>query len=510
MRIPIPERFRARSTVIFIVVVFIAQLLEKTDVTFALLTSAYIALFAIGFNVGGGIYYLAGAFIFFNGTISALIGILYKIFLGEPGQTHLIVPNRTLEAYCLGMFGMVCAAALSRRLIPRRGILADVAAGDSMKQAALGCLVLGFALQLLVGIQKVDEATVVSAVAQLNHFSTMAIILGTSYEIRHSGGKSSSNWIVWVAALTLFASGVFSFSKEGMLGPMLDWLIPAVVLQFNFSRKQVVGGLIAGFIVLHYLVPFSQYGRYLRTDNGGGNVAGSLGLLAHPEATRKLYLEQQETQNLDGAPHYFDKPAGIFDREEMLSVDDALINWTDQGNYRGFSPTIAAFANVVPRFIWKDKPSMLTGNEYGQELGIVSEDDTTTGISFSLVGDAYHQDGFIGVALLVPFVTFVFFMIGDSLAGDTRRSPWGLLLIALSSHVAAEGLLEGVIYLATYGVLAVFLIAILAKYALPVFANLLTGSERTRVRRTIDFRPVVRGSRINPLLREPEPETPNH
>ena len=99
-------------------------------------------------------------------------------------------------------------------------------------------------------------------------------------------------------------------------------------------------------------------------------------------------------------------------------------------------------------------------------------------------------------------------MIGDTLAGDTRKSPWGLLLIALSAHTAPEGLVGGVIYLMTFGTFAVFMIATLAKYALPVFANLLTGSERTRVRRTLEFQPVVRGSRINPLLRQPDPEVP--
>ncbi len=510
MRIPVPERFKPRSVLIFIVLVAMAQLFERTDITFALLTSAYITLFAIGYNIGGGLYYLAGAFIFFNGTIAALIGILFKIFLGEPGQTNLLVPNKTMEAYCLGMAAMAFAAALSRRFLPRQGILAGIAAGDSMKQAALGCMILGIGLQFFIGISRLQSNTFVSAIAQVNHFPTMAIILGTSYEIQHSRGKRSSNWIVWVAGLALFFSGMINFSKEGMFGPMLDWLIPAVVLGFDFSRKQIVSGLIVAFLVIHYLVPFSQYGRVFRKEDGGSNIAAALGLLVHPESTRKLYLEQEASQDDHGLPHYFNQPEGIFDREEMLSVDDALINYTDQGNYVGLAPTTGAFINAIPHFIWRDKPDVISGNYYGRELGIVGEEDTTTGISFSLIGDAYHQEGFPGVALIVSFVTFVFFFIGDTLTGDTRKSPWGLLLIALSAHIAPEGLVGGVVYLTTFGAFAVFMIANLAKYVLPVFANLLTGSERTRVRRTLDFRPVVRGSRINPLLRQPDSETPTH
>ena len=497
-----------RNTIILIVLIVLAQQLEGTDTTFSLLTAVYLALFAIGFNAGGGLYFLAGAYIFFNGMLSCIVGLLYKISVGEASQSNLLLPTRTMEAYCLGMAGMAAAAAISRRLIPRRGLIANLAAGDSMKQAALGCLIVGIIIQIgsAGGLQ--NAASVSSALGQINHFIQMAIILGTSYEIRHSNGKSSSNWIVWVAGLWLFFFGVIVFSKEGMFISLVSWLIPAIVLRFDFSKKQLFGGAVVVFILLHYLVPFSQYGRNLRSETGGANTAGAFGLLSHPEQTRRLYLEQSEVDDDHGAPHYYDKPAGLFDREQMIAFDDALISYTDQGNYRGFIVTIEGYENIIPRFIWKSKPATLTGNEYGREIGVLGDDDVTTGISFSPTGDAYHQDGLFGVLVLVPFVTFVFFMVGDSLAGDTRVSPWGLLLIALSSHAAPEGLLNGTIYLSSYGAFAVVIIALLAKYVLPIFANLLTGSERTRVRRTMEFRPMVRGSRINPLLRQPDPEPP--
>ena len=508
MRFPLPERFKLRGTVIFIVLVVLAQQLERTSVTFSLLTAVYISLFAIGFNIGGGLYYLAGAFIFFNGTLSCIAGIVYKIVVMEPGNSNLLLPNKTMEAYCLGMAGMVVAAAFSRRLVPKRGLLVNMAAGESMKKAALGCLVIGILVQLATSSAGQNAASVSSALGQINHFIQMAVILGTAYEIQHSNGKRSSNWIVWIAGLWLFTFGLIVFSKEGMFISLFSWLIPAIVLRFDFSRKQIVGGLLVAYFLVHYLVPFSQYGRALRTDNGGGNAAGAFALLLHPEGTRRLYLEQEQNEEIDGAPHYYNDAAGLADREQMLAYDDALISYTDQGNYRGYTPTIEAFENIIPRFIWKGKPAVLLGNEYGHEIGVLGEDDLTTGISFSPIGDAYHQDGFLGVLLIIPFVTFVLFFIGDTISGDTRVSPWGLLLIALSSHIAPEGLVTGAVYLASYGAFAVVFIALLSRFVLPVFANLLTGSERTRVRRTMEFRPVVRGSRINPLLRQPEPESP--
>ncbi len=508
MRFPIPERFKPRSTLIFIVAVVLGQQLEKTDPIFSLLTALYIGMFAVGFNIGGGLSYLAGAFIFFNGVSSAIIGIVFKLFLNEPGQSNLLVPLHTMEAYCLGMAGMVGAAVVSRSLIAKKGLLSDMAAGPAMKQAAMGCLILGIILQLgsVGGLR--NSASFSSAIGQINHFIQMAIILGTTYEIQSSGGKRSSNWVVWVAGLWLFFFGLIVFSKEGMFISIASWLIPAVALSYDFSRKQILGGIMVGFLIIHYLVPFSQYGRTFRGESATGNTISAFGLLRHPELTRQLYLEQEETQDDRGAPHFFDAPQGIFDRETMLAYDDAIISYTDQGNLRGFGPTISSLVNVVPRFIWKDKPAVLSGNEYGREIGVISEEDETTGISFSLIGDAYHQDAWIGVILIVPFVTFLLFFVGDSLCGDTRKSPWGLLLIALASHAAAEGLVAAVVYLATFGAFAVTIIAVMSKYFLPIFTNLLLGTERTRVRRTPDFRPMVRGSRINPLLRQPDPETP--
>ena len=508
MRFPLPERFELRGTIVFIVLIAVAQRIEGTDATFSLLTSLYIALFALAFNVGGGLYFLAGAYIFFNGTLAAIFGIVYKILVAEPGQSNLTEPNTTMEVYCLGMAGMLFAAALSRRLVPKQAIFSNMVADGSMKQAAAGCLIVGVLIQVLTAGGGQKSASISSALGQVNHFIQMAIILGTSYEIQHSKGKRSSNWIVWIAGLWLFFFGVIVFSKEGMFISLFSWLVPAVVLRFDFSRKQIIGGLIVGFVVIHYLVPFSQYGRNLRTEGGGANAVGAFELLSHPERTRQLSLEKEGEQDDEGAPHYYNNPQGLADREQMLAIDDALIAYTDQGNYRGIEPTINAFENVVPHFIWRNKPTGLTGNEYAHEINLLSEDDDTTGISFSPAADAYHQAGFLGVLLIIPFVTFVLFLVGDTIAGDTRKSPWGLLFVALSSHLAPEGLVGGAVYLATYGAFAVILIALFARYLLPIVANLLTGSERTRVRRTMEFRPAARGSRINPLLRQSDPESP--
>ena len=171
--------------------------------------------------------------------------------------------------------------------------------------------------------------------------------------------------------------------------------------------------------------------------------------------------------------HYYDQPHGFMDRLQMISWDDALIDTTEQGHVYGLSPVLFGFVNLVPHVIWKSKPTIHQGNIYLHEIGFAhsarDNDDTTTGISFSPTGDAFHEARWMGVLVVAPLLWFLSFFAMDWLCGDTRRSPWGLLMIAICSHLAPEAMLGGPIRLMTYGVFGVWLAAFLATYVLPLW-----------------------------------------
>ena len=86
-------------------------------------------------------------------------------------------------------------------------------------------------------------------------------------------------------------------------------------------------------------------------------------------------------------------------------MDDALINITEQGQVFGISPIWASFSNLIPHFLWPSKPRLYYGTLYAQEIGgLLSEDDTTTGISFSPTAEAFHMARWIGVLIVAPIV----------------------------------------------------------------------------------------------------------
>ncbi len=135
-----------------------------------------------------------------------------------------------------------------------------------------------------------------------------------------------------------------------------------------------------------------------------------------------------------------------------------------------------AFENVVPHFIWPDKPAILTGNVYAHEVGLLAEGDESTGVSFSSTAISYHLLGWFGVFLLAPALWFLLFTVFDSLCGDTRKSPWGLIVLVLYSHAAPEGDINAIIYMIFYSAFGVIFAAVIGAYVTPVVGTFFNRS----------------------------------
>jgi hypothetical protein len=187
-------------------------------------------------------------------------------------------------------------------------------------------------------------------------------------------------------------------------------------------------------------------------------------------------LTDEESEE-EGA-HYYNTPQGFFDRLQFISTDDALVDITDKGKVFGLIPIQMAFLNVVPHIFWPDKPEFNFGNLYAHEIGGMSEEDTTTGISFSPTAEAYHLERWTGVLVLAPAIWLLLFVIYDSLCGDTRNSAWGLLVVTFISHVAPEGSLVGAIYFLSFGSVALIFCAFFAAWIAPICSFVVLGPDR--------------------------------
>jgi hypothetical protein len=340
----------------------------------------------------------------------------------------------------------------------------------------------------MIAVLGESAARLQSAFTQVNQLIPLGIIIGVMYEIRRSGGTRSMNPFVLVATLYYFVFfGLLGFSKQGMLIPFYCWLVPVCAMRFRLSNLQIVACLAGSFIIFYYLVPYSQYGRSFPEGNGSFSARFdvALGLLEEPNKTREAY--EINAAGGGGLSQYYNRPEGFWDRLQFVSVDDKLVNITDEGKVFGLSPIAAQFMNSIPHVFWPDKPSLNFGNAYAHEIGGIDEQDTTTGISFSPTSEAYHMAKWVGVLVVAPLLWFLLFTILDSLFGDIRTTPWGLLALAMISHLAPEGSLTGTIGLMTFGVVTLSFCAYFATYGAPIIAVAVLGPDR-RISRSIPLR----------------------
>jgi hypothetical protein len=490
-----------------------AQLLQGTSPTFSLCCFFFIVIATLAFNFAGGLSRPSGGYIFFYAILAVILGLCWKAFLGEPADSNLLQPLLTIATELCGITAMFGAIFLSQKITTRKALLGDLVTDDNMYRAAMGCMIVGLALTAIVTVVPYTSGTILSAVAQLNQFLPLSIILATIYQIRKSGGTSSVNSIVLISGGSLFLYGCISFSKEGMFTPLLCWVIASASQRYKVSRFQIGGFILVASFMVYFLVPYSQYGRGFITRSSDTeskegafykNIDASIDLLSDLGDVRQKYeaiIKDQESSN--SGPAYFNTSQGLLDRLQMLSMDDAIIHVTEQRGTFGFIPVIADFENVIPHFLWPEKPSFHFGNIYAHEIGMLSPDDETTGISFSPMGEAYHLGRWVGLFVVAPMLWIALFAVFDSLCGDVRRYPWGLPVLVLFAHIGPEGGFGGPAYMLTYGVVAIIFGALAAAYLMTILGSIFVGRGNRGPRRRVSIRSIPRRMPPLPASRPP-------
>jgi len=490
MRLPFPDHIPIVPVFYFAVTLCAIQQFQGTNSTFSLCAFFYIICAALAFNVVGGFTRPSGAYICFNAVLSVILGLCVKAYLNEPADSNLQSPVLTMCVYLAGMCMMLVAAMLSRKVTTKRAILGKMLTDAKMQTATVGSLFTGFALAIGGLFIQGGNGTVFSALSQLNKFLPMALILGVLNTARRSGGSRSINLPVLISASFMFAVGVLNFSKESMFTPVAAWLLAAASQRLSLSRQQIVALCVCVFILFHYLVPYSQYGRTYKDEGGELNVQTSLNLITHLGYVREQYLATSSDAYVDRVVGWFNTPQGLFDRLEMVAMDDALVDHTKQFGTIGILPVIESFENLVPHFLWPGKPNLLSGNLFAHEVGVLGDEDESTGVSFSSPIVAYHLIGWPGVFLLAPFLWFLLFTVFDSLCGDVRKAPWGLLAMVLFAHAAPEGDINATIYAIFYGAIGIIFAAVTGAYVMPFIGTFLIGPEGVELIR----KPVIRST----------------
>ncbi len=463
---------------VFAGLLFLMQQVDHTNMYFSVCCFLFVIISGITFNLAGGLTRPSGGYVFFYALLTVIVGLVWKTVLGEPAESNLLEPRLTIGSYLGGICAMLAAVMVSRRLTRKQAFLSDVSNLNNLQSASTGCLIFGLALYIVQVTVPQGTGTLLSALMQVNRFNELAIILGVTYQIRKTGGRSSVNFPALAATLVLWVhGGLLQFSKQAIFTPFICWALAAGAQGFRISRAQLLGaGLFIWFLV-RFMVPYAQYGRSQSAETIGGNFAVSLRLMSDLGTVRERYLGQERANLEETRSNYFSKPQGLFDRLQMMYPDSTLVEETERLGPYGLYPIVTAFENLIPHFLWPGKPQLVWGNFFAHQALTpgLSEEDESTGISYSPTGEAYRLAGFAGVLVLAPLVWTMLFVWFDSLCGDVRRSPWGLLSLTLFAHVAPEGMLDGPIYLMVNGAVAIIFAALSATYIMPHLGRLASG-----------------------------------
>jgi hypothetical protein len=496
VRIPFPVHIRLWHALCFAGLLITAQLLEGTSLYFSVCCALFIVIATVAFNLAGGLARPSGAYVFFYALLAVIVGLSWKAVIGEPADSNLLNPLLTIRVYLAGITSMLAAVYISRKLTTKRALLRHTVTESNMQNATIGCMVTGLIISFLIMVLPWQSGSTMSAIAQINRFLPLAMVLGIVHQVRKSGGTSSVNLPVLISGGALFAMGVLGFSKEGMFVPLLCWVVAAGSQRYKLSAFQAIGIVLVVAFMFRFLVPYSQYGRNLKSETGSihENFDISISLLSHLEDVRQKFNAVAVDQSEDNQTEsYYNTPQGFFDRLQMISVDDALIDLTERNGTFGYSPIILGFENLVPHFLWPNKPTFGFGNVYSHELGnMIAEDDTTTGISFSPTGEAFHIGRWTGVLIVAPILWIMLFTVFDSLCGSVSESPWGLLVIAQFAHSAPEGMLGSVIYMLGFITISIVVAALTTAYVMPLLGTLFKGPEQTGLRQIALVRSIPR------------------
>ncbi|GAC1360716.1 MAG: hypothetical protein NVSMB3_08730 [Acidobacteriaceae bacterium] len=463
--------------IIFASLLLLMQQVDHTSLFFSVCCFFFIIVSGITFNLAGGMVNPSGGYVFFYAVLTVIVGLVWKAVLGEPAETNLLEARLTIEVFLGGICAMFVAVLVSRRLTRKRALLAHLGDLDNLQSASTGCLILGLSLYLLASILQRQNGTVFSALLQINRFNEMAIILGVTYQIRKSGGRSSINLPAIGASLVLWIDGgLLSFSKQAMFTPFICWALAAGAQGYRVSKAQAVGGVAVLLFMFQFMVPYAQYGRSQGAGSLGANIDVSIRLLSDLGAVRARYLESTRASSLEIRNGYYNTPQGFFDRLQMMFPDSTLVEATERLGQFGLYPILTDFENLVPHVFWADKPVVKWGNVFAHDtLTPLDEEDETTGISYSPTGEAYRLGKWVGVLVLAPIIWTMTFVWFDSLCGDVRKSPWGLLALTLFAHNAPEGMLDGCIYMMGFGAISIIFAALSAAYVLPHVGILFSG-----------------------------------
>ena len=478
MRLILPEYIPLNWTAVFAGVLLLVQLWQGTDLRFAGLHFLFLVIWIYAFNTAGGFRRISGAYVFWYGLLTVPVGTIIKALMNDRADSNTWTPVRTMLMYVISMLLVLGAVIVVRKFMDGRESVAEAInrkRPPRYLEAAIGLFALSLALQS--GAYFLPFQLYLT-VHQLDQTMPLCIILATIYVIESSGYRRTLGVANAVPIAYAFWTALAGFSKLGILLPFVAWLLGVAYTRFRLRVVHMAAIALVSWYSVYALTPLAQVGRNVVTtgDPNERSMAAVRMLMNIGEVRREF--QQAEADSFESGSDFFSREvSGFWVRMTRFPGDDRLISYTSHGNYVGWAGVEWSLLNLIPHMLLPNKDQYSveasTGNYYAREIGIINSSDTTTGISFSTVAEAYHIGGWTAVLLFLPVLLVVFLIVTEATCGDLRVTPWGLVVALYLSHVAPESGVDGLISFITFGNFGMIFTVILSSFVAPLIGSLL-------------------------------------
>jgi hypothetical protein len=439
MRLPFPTSIPMMQALLFLGALLAVQLLEGTDPPFALLMLVAQVFAIMAFNALGGMSHVAGSFCLFSLLPNVTVPEMAHAIVLQPGDYHLLVPLQT-AAVCAIFYASLYAVARFVIMLPHPPPLLDRVKFSLAELRAVSVLSSILSLAIMTAALAAGEVRDGTPLAAIQHFypllNPLSVITATYVRLKSTQGRSAMGWYVAVILAAAIIPGVLGASKEGMLTPLLCWLLVCAAARYRFSRPQVA--ILAGCLVVAwvFVYPYSQNAR---------DVVRSARSFPERIAVIVAYFRNPSTvedtaSNIDPDSSEFGESStklSIVQRFSLLNSAGMLVNADSIEGFTDIERYFPAFVAIVPHFVWPDRPVAIHSNELGHKAGFkMGPNDTTTGIAISSPALFYDAGGWLGLPVYTMLDFLLYFYVLRSIVGTATQSIWGLMLIGATAYVS--------------------------------------------------------------------------
>lgn len=441
MRIPFPSYISLKPLLVVLSVVLCIQLIEGTDPVFAVLMLIAQACAMIAFNFLGGMTHMSGAFCLFAILPTVTVPELAHLALGQAGDFNLVHPIET-AGVCAVFYVCLMIAARFVSLIRRPIALIDRLRFSLLELriiSVLACAIaLSFQLKALTLGHPLEDGSLLAAI---NHFYpfliAISVMMSTYVRIAETEGQSVISGFVGFLLVMAVVPGMLSASKEGILTPLLCWIIVVAASRHRFSWYGVLGLCAVLYVMWVYVYPFSQNARFpVRAAN---TLSEKVSLIADYFQNPSQYGDVYSSSTSSSEFGFETSKVSIVARYSTLPSIDMLIDADQKLGYTGIERYLPVLVSVVPHVIWPNRPAPITSNELGHKAGFhIGVEDTTTGIAIGTPALYFDLGGWLALVVYTLLCFGLFFLISLRLVGTAETGVWSLVVVGTEANIAGN------------------------------------------------------------------------